>query len=159
MTRRRRLVARHESWPTRGSFAISRGAVTAVELVVVEIAEDGALGRGECRPYPRYGESVEGTLAAIEGVRPLLEGSGGRAELAAVLGLGAARNALDCALWDLEAKRTGTPAWRLAGLPEPRPLEVSYTLSLGAPADMAAAARQAGRPLLKLTLGGTGDLE
>jgi L-Ala-D/L-Glu epimerase len=159
VTRRRRLAARHESWPTRGSFAISRGAVTAVELVVVEIAEDGALGRGECRPYPRYGESVEQTLAAIEGARPLLEGGGDRAELAEALGAGAARNALDCALWDLEAKRAGAPVWRLAGLPKPRPLEVSYTLSLGTPADMATAAREAGRPLLKLKLGGPGDLE
>jgi L-alanine-DL-glutamate epimerase-like enolase superfamily enzyme len=156
----RRLAARHESWPVRGSFTISRGAVTAVELVVVEIAAEGATGRGECRPYPRYGESVEATLALIEGARDLIETGGGRDALMATLPAGAARNALDAALWDLEAKRAGEPAWRLAGLPEPRPLEVSYTLSLEAPEAMAEAARAAaGRPILKLKLGGEGDLE
>jgi L-alanine-DL-glutamate epimerase-like enolase superfamily enzyme len=156
----RRLAARHESWPVRGSFTISRGAVTAVELVVVEIADGAATGRGECRPYPRYGESVPQTLAAIEGVRGLIEAGGDRDALAAVLPAGAARNALDGALWDLEAKRAGQPAWRLAGLPEPRPLEVSYTLSLGPPEAMAEAARAAAdRPILKLKLGGAGDLE
>jgi L-alanine-DL-glutamate epimerase-like enolase superfamily enzyme len=156
----RRLAARHESWPVRGSFTISRGAVTAVELVVVEIAAEGATGRGECRPYPRYGESVEATLALIEGARDLIETGGGRDALMATLPAGAARNALDAALWDLEAKRAGEPAWRLAGLPEPRPLEVSYTLSLEPPEAMAEAARAAaGRPILKLKLGGEGDLE
>jgi L-alanine-DL-glutamate epimerase-like enolase superfamily enzyme len=155
-----RLKARHERWPVRGSFTISRGAVTAVDLVVVEIEADGCTGRGECRPYPRYGESVAQTLAAIEGVRGLVEGGGSREELAAALPAGAARNALDCALWDLAAKRAGQPVWRLAGLPEPRPLEVSYTLSLGTPEAMAAAARAAaGRPILKLKLGGEGDVE
>jgi L-alanine-DL-glutamate epimerase-like enolase superfamily enzyme len=157
---RRGLVARHERWPVRGSFTISRGMVRAVELVVVEIEADGAKGRGECRPYPRYGESVEGVLALIEGVRGLIEAGGDRRELAAALPAGAARNALDCALWDLAAKETGEPAWRLAGLPAPRPLEVSYTLSLDAPERMAEAAQTAAeRPILKLKLGGEGDID
>lgn len=143
----------------RGSFTISRGAVSAVELVVVEIETQGTVGRGECRPYPRYGESVRQTLAAIEAVRERVEAGCDRDELATLLPAGAARNALDCALWDLEAKTAGEPVWRLAGLPEPRPLEVSYTLSLGPPEQMAEAALEAaGRPVLKLKLGGKGDI-
>lgn len=155
----RRLTARHESWPIRGSFTISRSSVTAVELVVVEVEVQGRIGRGECRPYARYGEDVPGTLAAIEGVRPLIEAGGSRDALAAALPPGAARNALDCALWDLEAKLAGRPVWQLAGLPEPRPLTVSYTLSLDTPEAMAAAAAAvADRPILKLKLGGQGDV-
>ncbi|MEK0083549.1 N-acetyl-D-Glu racemase DgcA [Benzoatithermus flavus] len=156
---RRRLEMRHESWPVRGGFTISRGTVTAVELVVVGIMEDGITGRGECRPYPRYGESVPQTLAMIEAVRERIEAGARREELLMLLPAGAARNALDAALWDLEAKRTGLPAWRLAGLPEPEPLEVSYTLSLDTPERMAEAARAASdRPILKLKLGGEGDV-
>ncbi len=159
--RRRRLEARAESWPVRGGgFAISRGSVTAVELVVVEIGEEGAVGRGECRPYPRYGETSAATLAAVEGARAAVEGGCGREDLQRLLPPGAARNALDCALWDLEAKRAGEPVWRLAGLPEPRPVPVSLTLSLGEPAAMAEAARAAARrPILTLKLGGAGDAE
>jgi L-Ala-D/L-Glu epimerase len=157
---RRRLTVRAERWPVRGGFAISRGRVDAVELVVAEVEEGGAVGRGECRPYPRYGESPEGVVAAVEGARALVEGGGDREALGRLLPPGAARNALDCALWDLEAKRAGVPAWRLAGLPEPGPVVTAYTLSLGAPEAMAEAARAAaGRPLLKLKLGGQGDVE
>ena len=155
----RRLTARAERFPVRGTFTISRSAVTEVEVVLVEV-EDGAVGRGECRPYPRYGETAEGTLAAIEGVRALVEGGSGREALLDALPPGAARNAVDCALWDLQAKRAGVPVWRLAGLPEPRPFVTCYTLSLDTPERMAQAARGAAdRPLLKLKLGGEGDVE
>lgn len=155
---RRRLAARHERWPVRGRFAISRGAVTAVDLVLVEVEAQGTVGRGECRPYPRYGEDAPGALAAIEAVRERVEAGCGRAELAQLLPACAARNALDCALWDLEAKRAGVPAWRLAGLPEPRPIPVAWTIGLETPEAMAeAAARLRDHPILKLKLGGGGD--
>ena len=152
-----RLRARAETWPIRGSFTIARGAKTEAAVVVVEASADGARGRGECVPYPRYGESVEGVLAQLAAVEP--EGLT-RAKLQALLPAGAARNALDCALWDLEAKRSGRRAWQLAGLPEPKPVITAYTLSLDAPERMGAAAKEnALRPLLKLKLSGTGDLE
>jgi L-Ala-D/L-Glu epimerase len=157
---RRRLTVRAERWPVRGNFTISRGSVAEVELVVVELDEEGRLGRGECRPYPRYGETAAAMLAAIDEVREPLEDGCDRDELTRLLPPGAARNALDCALWDLAAKRAGTPAWRLAGLPEPAPRPVSLTLSLDAPEAMAAAARAAENwPVLKLKLGGAGDAE
>ena len=152
-----RIEANAESWPIRGGFAISRGAKTEAEVVVAEIEEDGLRGRGECVPYPRYGETVAGTLAAIRGVDPR---GLTRAGLQRLLPAGAARNALDCALWDLEARRTGRPVWRLAGLPEPKPVLTAFTVSLDSPARMGAAALEnALRPCLKLKLSGAGDLD
>lgn len=151
---RRQLSSRDERWPIAGRFAIARGAKTEVHVVVAEIREGEAVGRGECVPYARYGESVAGVLEAIESVRDALETGAGTEALAERLEPGAARNALDCALWDLEAKRRDEPVWRRAGLPEPRPVTTAYTLSLDTPEAMAAAARAAaGRPLLKLKLG------
>jgi L-alanine-DL-glutamate epimerase-like enolase superfamily enzyme len=156
----RRLMVQAERWPVRGSFTISRGSVDSVEVVTVTLAEGETAGRGECRPYPRYGESADSAIATIESVRPVVEGGADRRELAAALPAGAARNALDCALWDLEAKRRRESVWRLAGLPEPRPVLTAYTLSLDTPERMAEAARAAARrPLLKLKLGGEGDLD
>ena len=157
---RRRLAVGAESWPIRGTFRISRGAKTAAEVVVVELAEGDALGRGECVPYARYGQSIASTVAAVEELRAALEDGLGRAALQQALPPGAARNAVDAALWDLEAKRAGRPAHELAGLPPPVPLTTAYTLSLDTPAAMAvAAAAAAGRPLLKLKLGGADDVE
>jgi L-Ala-D/L-Glu epimerase / N-acetyl-D-glutamate racemase len=149
----------HESWPLRGVFAISRGARTQAEVVVVELRDGDVAGRGECVPYPRYGESVAGVMAAIEQVAGRVAEGLDRAGLETRLPAGAARNALDCALWDLEAKRLGTPAHILAELPPPAPVETAYTISLDAPQAMAAAAAEAeSYPLLKLKLGGEGDL-
>ncbi|MGH6719484.1 MAG: N-acetyl-D-Glu racemase DgcA [Alphaproteobacteria bacterium] len=151
----RHLTARAESWPTAGAFRIARASITARTVVVVEIAEGGCTGRGECVPYPRYDETPERTLAEIERWRPAIEQGLERDDLQRVLGAGAARNALDCALWDLEAKRTGVPVWRRAGLPEPGPVTTAYTISLDEPAAMAEAARtNAERPLLKVKLDG-----
>jgi L-alanine-DL-glutamate epimerase-like enolase superfamily enzyme len=151
------LAAREEAWPIRGSFRVSRGAKTEARVVVAEVSGGAHRGRGECVPYARYGESVESVLAQIESVRGALTD---RETLQAQLPAGAARNAIDCALWDLEAKRAGRRAWELAGLPEPAPQVTAYTLSLDEPAAMAEAARAAaGRPLLKLKLGGEGDVE
>ncbi|NBC34399.1 MAG: L-Ala-D/L-Glu epimerase [Alphaproteobacteria bacterium] len=156
----RRLAIAAESWPVRGAFTIARDSVTAIEVVTVTLEEDGAVGRGECRPYGRYGESVAGVMADLESIRAAIEAGMDRDTLQAAMPPGAARNALDCALWDLEARRTGTPVWRLAGLAPPRPAVTAYTLSLDTPERMAAAAQAAAdRPLLKLKLTGEGDLE
>ncbi len=153
-----KLTVAHESWPIAGKFTISRGSRTTSEVIVVTVEDDGAVGRGEGLPYPRYDETVAGAIAAIEAARPAIEAGIVRAEIASLVAPRAARNALDCALWDLEAKRSGTPVWRLAGLEEPCPLTTAYTLSLDTPEAMgAAAAKAAGRPLLKLKLGGPED--
>ncbi len=153
-----KLSARSERWPIRGVFAISRGAKTEASVVVAEIADGPFTGRGECVPYARYGESVESVMAAIERLVAAVAGGLDRLNLQAALPAGAARNALDCALWDLEAKRAGMRAWELAGLPEPQPASTAYTISLDTPAAMAEAAGAAPYPLLKLKLGGEGDL-
>ncbi|MSP81489.1 MAG: L-Ala-D/L-Glu epimerase [Alphaproteobacteria bacterium] len=156
----RTLRAAAETWPTAGTFTISRGAVTEVHLVVAEIAEDGVVGRGECRPYPRYDETPEKALAEIATVRDRIEAGMDRAALQEALPPCAARNALDCALWDLEAKRSGTPVWQLAGLPEPRAVVTAYTISLDSPDKMAAqAAANTDRPLLKVKLGADDVIE
>ncbi|MDH4045978.1 MAG: L-Ala-D/L-Glu epimerase [Gemmatimonadota bacterium] len=154
------LSVRHESWPLRGVFAISRGARTQSEVVVVEVREGDAVGRGECVPYPRYGESVAGVVAALEQLAEPVARGLERTELENRLEAGAARNALDCALWDLAAKARGRPVHELAGLPAPHPVVTAFTISLDAPDAMAARAAEArAYPLLKLKLGGEGDLE
>lgn len=126
----------------------------------MEIHERGVTGRGECVPYVRYGENMRTVLDQIEALRAELCAGLTRGELQETLPPGAARNALDCALWDLEAKLTGTPAWKLANLSEPQPLETTYTLSLDTPANMARMARaHTDKPLLKLKLGAHGASE
>ncbi len=155
----RRLAVRTETWPIDGSFVISRGAVTEIELVVVEIEEGAHRGRGECRPYPRYDETPGSVTLEIETVRADIEAGCDRALIQERLRPAAARNAVDCALWDLEAKRSGRRAWDLAGIPAPQPVETAFTISVGSPAAMAAAAaKEAARPLLKLKLAGLDDL-
>ena len=157
---KRKLTVAHESWPIAGSFTISRGAKTAADVVVVTLEEDGATGRGECVPYPRYEETVPQVLAAIEAARGPIEAGLTRDRVASLVAPRAARNALDCALWDLEAKKAGKPVWQLAGLAEPKPVVTAFTLSLDTPEAMArAAAAAADRPLLKLKLGRNGDEE
>jgi L-Ala-D/L-Glu epimerase len=155
-----RLIIDRENWLLAAVFTIARGSKSAAEVVTVTLDLDGLIGRGECVPYPRYGESVDGVLAELVAARPAIEANARRDDVPSLLGASAARNALDCALWDLEAKRTGRPAWQLAGFPEPRPLVTAYTLSLDDPAAMGeAAAAAASRPLLKLKLGGPDDRE
>lgn len=154
------LSVRHDRLPIRGSFTISRGSRTHADLVVVELADGETVGRGECVPYPRYGESVESVTAQIEAQRELLAGPDAKDRLQEAMKPGAARNALDCALWDLEAKRAGRRVWELLDMPAPGPLVTVYTISLGTPSGMAEAAREAAsRPLLKVKLGGEGDIE
>jgi L-Ala-D/L-Glu epimerase len=147
------VAARIERWPIAGSFVIARGSRTEAVVITVEITDGLATGRGECVPYARYGESADSVLAEIE-VAQVSD----RAALLRGMQPGAARNALDCALWDFEAKKSGVPAWQSAGLPPPQPLQTAFTISLGSPESMAeAAAAASGRPLLKLKLGGAGD--
>jgi L-alanine-DL-glutamate epimerase-like enolase superfamily enzyme len=153
-----KLAARIENWPIAGAFAISRGAKTEAITVVAEVSQGGHTGRGECAPYARYGETPEATLAAILSMREALRKGLSRPALQAALPAGAARNALDCALIDLEAKIGGQRAWELFGRPAPRPCTTAFTISLGTPEAMAAAtAKAANRPLLKIKLGGDGD--
>jgi len=147
-----------ERWPIAGAFTISRGAKTEAVVVVATLSDGTRRGRGECVPYARYGESVENVLAAIGAMRERLATGLTRIGLQTAMPAGAARNALDCAFWDLEAKQSGRPVHELAGLPAPRPLTTAYTISLGAPAAMAeAATKAASRALLKVKLGGNGD--
>ena len=152
------LSARIERWPIAGSFTISRGAKTEAVTVVAEVSRDGHTGRGECVPYPRYGEIPEATLAALQSMQEPLGRGLDRRALQAAMPAGAARNALDCALLDLEAKCSGRRVWNLLGRPAPRACITAYTISLGSPEAMAAAtAKAAHRPLLKIKLGGDGD--
>ena len=159
-----RLSVGHETWPLGGSFTISRGTRTTAEVVVAELAvteADGreVTGRGECVPYAHYGESLEGVIAAIEGLRAPIADGLDRLGLQRVLPPGAARNALDCAFWDLAAKRAGCRVWDSIGLSPPAPVTTAYTLSMDAPEAMGrAAAEHAARPLLKLKLSGPDDL-
>ena len=155
-----KLVVTEERWPTAGVFTISRGSKTEARVVVADILDGAAAGRGEAVPYARYGESIESVLAEIETARPAIEAGLDRAALQTLLPPGAARNALDCALWDLEAKRSGRRAWAMAGFSRLDPVKTAYTLSLGSAEAMGAAARAAaGRPLLKLKIGGRDDLD
>jgi L-alanine-DL-glutamate epimerase-like enolase superfamily enzyme len=152
------LLARIERWPIAGSFTISRGAKTEAVTVVAEVSQGGLTGRGECVPYPRYGETAEATLAALQAMQEAVRRGLDRSALQAAMPPGAARNALDCALLDLEAKTRGQRVWDLLGRPEPRACVTAYTISLGSPEAMAAAtAKAAHRPLLKVKLGGDGD--
>ena len=154
----RRLVVAVERFPIAGAFTIARGSRTEAVVVTARIEEDGLAGWGECVPYARYHETVEGVAEAIRAQADAVSAGITRAELAERMKAGAARNALDCALLDLEAKTLGRPAWEIVGLEAPQPATTAYTLSLGTPESMEAAARAAfHRPLLKVKLGGEGD--
>ena len=147
-----------ESWPIAGTFTIARGSKTAADVVVVTLQRDGFAGRGESVPYARYNETVPLVVAALEAARPAIAKLKLRAEIPALKLPYAAANAVDCAMWDLEAKQLGKPAWVLAGLSPPKPVITAYTLSLDTAENMAAAASRAkDRPLLKLKLGRQGD--
>ncbi|HUI21620.1 MAG TPA: N-acetyl-D-Glu racemase DgcA [Methylocella sp.] len=153
------LTVSVEHFPILGKFVISRGAKTEAIVVVATIEHESFRGRGEGVPYARYGESVDSVLTQIDSVRTAIEESSDRRLLQSLLPPGAARNALDCALWDLEAKRSGIAAHVLAGVPPPRPVVTAFTISAASPEEMAiAAARARGRPVLKIKLAGEGDL-
>jgi L-alanine-DL-glutamate epimerase-like enolase superfamily enzyme len=144
-----------ETFPLAQVFTISRGSRTEAHVLTVTVEAEGARGRGECVPYARYGETIDSVAGEIRELPERLD----RAALQALLPPGAARNAVDCALCDLDAKRAGRRVWQLAGLPEPGPEITAYTLSLDTPERMRAeAAKHARRPLLKVKLGGEGDM-
>lgn len=151
---RRTLAIKVETWPIAGRFAIARGARTEAQVIVAEISDGTHTGRGECVPYARYGESVASVAAEITRMSPRISNGLQRSELQRLMRPGAARNAIDCALWDLDAKTADIRMWELAGLPDPQPMTTAYTLSLGTVEEMAAAAEAAAhRPLLKVKLG------
>lgn len=151
----RKVTIQLQSWPLARPFAIARGRKITAETICVTISENGQMGRGEAVPYPRYGESAETVTAAIENLQTALEYGMDRAALKTALLPGAARNALDCALWDLHAKQTATPAWQLAGLDAPQSLSTAFTIVLDDADRMAEHARAAqAYGLLKVKLGG-----
>src|SRR5690606_1782744 len=155
---KRILAVAVERFPIAGSFVISRGAKTEAAVVTCTLSQAGAAGRGECVPYARYGETLESVVAQIESARVAIENGADRQTLCSLMPAGAARNAVDCALWDLEAKLTGTRVFRAMGQAAPAPLLTAYTLSLGTAEAMARqAAANAHRPLLKVKVGGGDD--
>lgn len=153
------LTIEAERFPIAGTFTISRGSKTEAEVLTCTIRDNGLAGRGECVPYRRYGETIEAVYAAIETMGDVIASGMTRDALRTALPPGAARNAIDCALWDLEAKNSGRPAWQAICAAPPVALVTAYTLSLGEPEAMAAQARaNASRPLLKVKIGGEGDI-
>jgi L-alanine-DL-glutamate epimerase-like enolase superfamily enzyme len=147
-----------ESFPTARVFTISRGAKTSAEVVTCTISHAGAVGRGECVPYKRYGETVEGVVADIRAMTEMIASGMSRDALQTAMNAGAARNAIDCALWDLEAKTTGSRAAAHACRVLPRPVPTAVTISLGDPADMASEARaHASQKVLKVKVGTEDD--
>jgi L-alanine-DL-glutamate epimerase-like enolase superfamily enzyme len=148
-----RIEAKEEVWPLKEVFRISRGSCTEARVIVVTVNDGQHTARGESVPIARYSQSVDSVLAQIESIKSVRDLD--RDKLQHLLPPGAARNALDCALWDLEAKRSGKRAWELANIPIVPEVETSFTISLDAPDKMAAAAKAAANsPLLKLKLGG-----
>ncbi len=146
------------SSPLKTAFAISRGSKTTAETVIVELSDGTYTGRGECVPYARYKESRVSVVAQLAGIEKTIESGLSRKDLQQRLPAGAARCAVDCAMWDLEAKQAGKPVWDLAGLPEPQPLPTTMTISLDDADGMAAAAKATSAKILKLKLGGPTDL-
>ncbi len=155
-----KLEVVEERWPIAGAFRIARGSKTEARVVVATLRQGLYAGRGEAVPYARYDETVEGVLRDIAALADALADGLTREALQSRLPPGAARNALDCALWDLEAKISGQRAWERAGFARLDPVKTAYTLSLDTPSAMAEAARVAsGRPLLKLKIGAPDDLD
>jgi L-alanine-DL-glutamate epimerase-like enolase superfamily enzyme len=147
----RTLHAQHDRFALARPFRIARGVKTVADVITVTIRDGEALGRGEGVPYTRYGESIETSLAAIQEIRAIIEVGAGREALQSLLPAGAARNALDCALWDLEAQQAGTEVAAMIGAPAPERLASALTIVIDTPEAMArAAAAIADAPLLKI---------
>lgn len=154
----RQMTITPQSSPLKAAFAISRGSKSTAETVIVEIIDGEHRGRGECVPYARYNESRVSVVAQLSGIESAIRDGLTREDLQRRLPAGAARCAVDCALWDLEAKISGTPVWQLAGLPEPKPLPTTMTISLDEVEAMAAAAKSTPAKILKLKLGSADDI-
>ena len=156
----RELILKTEIWPVAGSFIISRSALKEITVVTVEIRENGHRGLGECRPYSRYNETSENVTQQIETLRPEIENGLTLEQLQNLMPAGAARNAIDCALWDLKAKQTGKSVSELLCLPAPQKRLTAYTLSIDTPRNMQKAAIKAkDYPILKIKIGGMEGLE
>ena len=154
----RHLETTIETYPIAGAFTISRGSRTEAQVIVCSISERGVTGRGECVPYKRYGESLASVEAQILAERDFIADAGSRHDLVKRMKPGAARNALDCALWDLESKLAHVPVARAIGVEPAQPLVTAYTISLGEPEAMAEQAHHhRTRPLLKVKLGTADD--
>lgn len=150
-----KIDIKKESFPLAEVFTIARGSRTHADVITVQLTQDGYTGRGECVPYARYGESLDGVIKQIKA----LPADVNRTSLQELLPAGAARNAVDCAFWDLEAKKSGNRVWELARVEQPLPQITAFTLSLDAPERMkAAASKHAHRPLLKIKLGTPDDM-
>ncbi|WP_089123920.1 N-acetyl-D-Glu racemase DgcA [Vibrio algivorus] len=148
-----------QSWPINGAFTISRGSKTHADVVVVTLEQQGHVGRGECVPYARYGESIEQVMADLESIANQLSQVDSAQDIQQLLPAGAARNALDCAWWDLHCKQQQKTIWQLLEI-EPYELTTAFTLSLASPEKMGADAKvNQARPVLKLKLAGEGDIE
>ncbi|MCR9271020.1 MAG: dipeptide epimerase [Hyphomonadaceae bacterium] len=154
----RKMTITPVSSPLKAAFAISRGSKSTAETVVVEVIDGDHVGRGECVPYARYKESRVSVVAQLSGMEKAIQEGLTRQELQKRLPAGAAKCALDCALWDLEAKMTGIPVWQLAELPEPKPLPTTMTISLDEAEAMARAAKATHAKILKLKLGSADDI-
>ncbi|MGL6312940.1 N-acetyl-D-Glu racemase DgcA [Vibrio sp. WXL103] len=154
-----KLELSQQAWPIRGRFTISRGSKTQADTLIVTLSNQGQSGRGECVPYARYNESIASVRAQIEAIAPQIETGLSRYDLQAICPPGAARNAIDCAMWDLECKLAGQSIWQQLEL-EPQELETAYTISLADASVMEQAAKNnAQHSLLKVKLGGGDDLE
>ncbi len=156
----KRLQISRDVFPLAEPFTISRGSKTEARVVTVLLEEGDHAGRGESVPYARYGETVESVVKQLEAIAPEVKSGLDRMSLQLALPPGAARNALDCAMWDLEAKQQGRRVWKIAGLEEPEEIITAYTLSLDTPGNMRRSAdKNAHRPVLKLKVGGKDDLD
>ncbi len=152
---RMKIDISQESFPLKSAFRISRGSKTVADVVTVKLTRNGVQGWGECVPYTRYGETAKSVIEQLKSVSPQITIT----KLTEALPAGAARNALDCAIWDLKAKETNTRVWQLAELPKPQPVQTAFTLSLDTMENMTLAAMEnAHRPVLKLKLGTLDDL-
>ncbi len=155
-----RMSFEPEDWPISGSFVISRGARTIAKVIKLTLESGGFSGVGECVPYARYNETIESVSEQLAAVKEVIETGVNSEVLQKLMPAGAARNALDCALWDLEAKKSGKPVWQLAGMEKPHNLTTAFTISLGTPEKMAQDCLEAlDMRLLKVKLGGDGDIE
>jgi L-Ala-D/L-Glu epimerase len=154
------VSVRQEAWPIAGAFTIARGSKTTADVIVVTLKRGGHQGWGEAVPYGRYGETVAQCMTALAARAATIAGLTSPQEIAGLDLPFAARNALDCALWDLQCKESGEPAWLRAGLPELLPVTTAFTISLDTPEAMAKKAAAAkDMPLLKIKLGRDGDQE
>ena len=155
-----KLDVKVEKWPLANTFRISREAKIEAEVVVVTLNDGELIARGECVPYSRYGESVTSVIQQIESVRNYVELGADKNKLNELLKAGAARNAIDCALWDLELKKNNSDLHSMLDLSNLKPLTTAYTLSLDEPKRMEQSAKEASsRPIIKVKLGGDGDEE